>query len=455
MTLALFAMHWPCSKLSWEMKQELRKGQGAQWGLLFNLSLPGTTLRYAWGAIAVPGLAQYDANVLSVGNLSRGAADRAGGIEAVEEDFEIDDTGGAFAGALYGAQGHLVRGSAITQVLGSPNVPRAQWFTVAAGVIDAYQMVSRNRWKLTLRPNDLPLRKSVPKVGIFQADWPNADQAVYAQYGPLLYGKHDSSLTTKKGAIPLVYVDTTIFRYLVCWGRAKSVDGVYVDGVKQVSGFTTSYQDIGGRTCTVVTFTSDQGTKVITADAQGYETVGDGTGPLIETPTDVIRHWLTNWVYNDFKGAGGAPRWFASSAAPIDQTTWDLAAVVFARSVSKCARRLFGEQRLGYAVFNEWCESWQPRTFWTNAGLIGCRAEDNAPLALYRDEIAGWIRSDRVPFDPTLTPDWESLNDRINVNYHFQEAAGKALYSMELRDPALNFEAPDTLDLQWSAASLA
>lgn len=445
------SMFCPSSKCSWEMKQELRKGQGAKILLLFNLDLPGTTLRYAWAAGAVVGVGQYEANVIEVSRLMRATSDRSSSMEDSEQDITIDDTARTFAGIVEGPQGHLVQGSAFTQVLGSPNVPRAQWMDpVFAGQISGHSMVSTNRWRLTLRPADLPLRKFAPKAAIAQVDWPNADPSVFAQYGPLLYGRHDSSQTTKAGAVPLVHVDTATFRYLLCWGRAQGIDAVYVNGTKTAaSNYSVVYDTVGGRLCTLVVFNASQGTAAISADARGYETAGDGSGTLITSPTDEIRHFLSQWVFGDYKTG----LWLAESSL-IDPASFNVTADFFARVSAVSAKRIFGPQRLGLEFLNEWSQAWQTRLFWTNGGKIGCRLEDYGHTALYRDDQTGWIRYDRTPFEASYRPDWESLVSSVNVQHHYSAMAGKYLYAFEVRDPTRTFEAPDSLDLPWSAVSL-
>jgi hypothetical protein len=446
-----FPVHWPCSKLSWELKQELRRGTGASWFVVQSLSLPGATLRHAYGpGVADPSAGQYDGRILSISPLGRALSDTRGSMVPVEYDAEFDDTNRIFASIVDGASGHMVRESVATLTLGSPKLPSRLWFEAFRGVLGSYSLESTNRWRVTVRPSTLLLNAFFPKPFVFGPDWPNADPESLAQYGPLLYGQHDSTTTTAKGAVPLVYVDTVGFRYLVCWGRALSVDAVYADGAKQSSGWSTVYAEVGGRLCTLVDFTSDQGTKSITADVRGYETIGDGTGTLIEEPTAVIRHLIANWIYNDYKTGA----WYSESAAPIDPASWNATAGFLSRYNSKAARRIFGNtQRRAIDIVNEFSRSWQIRLFWTNSGKIGGRLEDYSVTALYRDDQTGWMRHDRTPFEANHRPDWENVIDRVSLDHHYQEAAGKYLYALEVRDPSLPVENPDSLQLPWSAVT--
>lgn len=455
MPVACFPVHWPCSKLSWELKQELRKRSGASYLLLLEFGSP-LSLRYVWGpGVAKAGVGQYGSRLLNIKGPMRAASDGKTGLPTTDITFEIDDTNGAFVAAVDGPSGHLVQRCSATLTLGSLNVPQAQWFKAFEGVLHSWNYEGENHWSGRVTPNDLPLGTDIgggfwPKPFIFGPDWPNADQGVLAQYGPLIYGQHDSSTTTAKGAVPLVYVDKTGFRYLASWARLKAVDAVYADGIKQASGWSVVYTDVGGRTCTLVKFTSDQGTKAITADVQGYETVGDGSGTLITEPTQVIRHALTNWIYNDYKTG----LWFPESSAPIDGASFESAKVILSRNPSsKAARRIFGAQRRSNQDLTDWARSWQIRLFWTNSGKIGGRLEDNRYEWLYRDDQTGWIRFDQTPWPPSWKPEWERVIDRIAVDHHFQEAAAKYLYSLEVRDPTLTVENPENLQLPWSSAT--
>jgi len=133
----------------------------------------------------------------------------------------------------------------------------------------------------------------------------------------VLYGIHDSTgMQQGPGLVPTIYVDTVQFRYLVCAGKAKSIDYVYVDGVQTGSGWSTSYVTVHGRIYTLIDFTTDQGTAEITCDANGYEAVGDGSGAVITNPATQWAHRLSNFVLGDYMTGS----WLSTNAL-IDSTT--------------------------------------------------------------------------------------------------------------------------------------
>lgn len=443
--LGVYSMYWPSSLLGYEMRQELSKPQGGEWYVLLELSLPSGTARYHFKGFA--SAVQYDGLLIELAALIRTTPDRQSRIESVETECTVDDTANIFSAAVYGASGRSVRGSTAVLRLASPNVPIAGWFVAFSGVIDQYRMDEPNRWKVILRPDDLSLRRRYPKMVITAADWPAAPAASLAQYGPLVYGPHDASSTTRTGAIPCVYVDNAGFRYLLCWGRAKAVKRVFSDGVEQTSGWAVVYEIVNGRTCTLIDFVADQLTKTITADADGYEDVGDGTGVLIENPADQIKHELTNWVFGDYKSGPWLP-----TSSKIDTASFVAAAAFFDAFGHRGSRRVFlAEQTTGYDTINAWAQSWQAQVFWKHQGTISVAIFDFRRIGIYPD--VQWVRSDRSPHKANFRPEWEGLVDRVNIDYLHLAAAGKYMRNLEVRDAASTLpDSPDSLQLPFSAA---
>lgn len=453
MSSGCYMLHWESSRMSWLLRQELLKSQGASTVVLLTLALPGGTKRYAMGpGVALLGTGQHESKLLELGTLSRAMSDRTGSMTAVEYEAVIDDTDGSFSALYEGADRRSIRGSAATRVLGSPNVPSGHWFTTFAGVIDRYSLDGPKRWRISVRPNDLAMVKGFyPKPLIDKSDWPNAPEASLAQFGPLLYGKHDSG-TGGKGAVPLVLVDSTANKYLLCWGRAQGVDNTFADGAAPSGTWSVSHPTTNsGRLCTIVTFSVSQGSKAIAADVRGYEATGDGTGALIENPADQIKHLLVNWVFGDYKTG----LWLADSTAPIDVNLFLQAKLYFDRFAARGSRRLFSaSQGHGDATLDEWAKSTEAKLFWTSEGNVGVSMLAPQVREIHSDYA--YLRYDdsqrRGAFPINLQPDWESLRDRVDLQYNYSEVQGKYVKTLSVRDPTLNFEAPDSLALPWSAA---
>src|SRR5574341_1554011 len=325
----VYTVHWPSHRMPWLMKQELRRAQGRSAWLQQEVALPGLTKRWTYGAAAgaaVAGVGQFDGQMLSLSPLRRALSDRDGRMQEVQYTFAVEDEGDAIA-ALDPRQ---IKGSAATLRLVSAGAPWAKAFVAFSGVVDRYSLVGDHRWEFTIAANDAALRlPSFPRARIDAADFFGLPAASAAQDGPLIYGKHSSQGNTAKGAVPLVALDAEGLKYLVAWGRMKAVDPVYSDGVLKTLGadYSLSFPvSNSGRTYTRVTFVAAQGTKAITADMEGYESVGDGSGALVENPVEEFKHLLVNWIFNDYKSG----TWFADSTAPVDVPMFRTLAAQFA-----------------------------------------------------------------------------------------------------------------------------
>jgi hypothetical protein len=132
---------------------------------------------------------------------------------------------------------------------------------------------------------------------------------------------------TDKGAVPTKYVGTETIsgdpnwhKFEVCGHAVKQIDDVYAGGVKIVGEygvtvlapgkagwpFAQVYRDIGGRRYTIlyakgpIADAAIAGTAIITCNGQGAETVGDGSGTLIDHPVLQFRHILYAYVINNY-----------------------------------------------------------------------------------------------------------------------------------------------------------
>lgn len=437
--------------LSAALQAELDKPQGGSFVTVVTLALPGGTRRYVLGAgeDALDG-----AGVMTeISSLSRSFDYRNHGLQDLEFNLLLADPEDEIAALVEGADSRGITGSVVTRMLGSLHVPSADWSPTFVGVIAGKpELEGPKSWRFRVRPDDRRLRGSFPRASIDFADWPHATEDALAQFGPLLYGKHDSAGNTEKGAVPLLCVDTAAFKYLLCWGRAKAVSRIYGDGTPIASGWSISYPILNsGRLATVVTFTSSQGSKAITADCEGYESVGDGTGALIDNGAHQIVHELSNWMLGDYRSGP----WLGTSTL-VDGALFDQVAEYLAIYGGGSSRRLFGDQRKGLDVLNEWAESHEVNLFWTAEGKIGASLVEPQTRDIYSD--TAWLRyDDEKPsgrFGVKLRPDTENLIDRIDIQHLFGEAAGKYLRSLTVADPTLGLDASESLQLPWSAAYL-
>jgi hypothetical protein len=405
---------------------------------IVDLTLPTGTMRYAEAPLIASGV--YSDRVLGWGPLRRGVNLRVSSLDPFETEFTLADTDQQLAKVIEGSSGHQVRNSAATIKLAAEGIASADWMTLFSGRIESYQQPGPLSWTITLRPTDLPLnRESCPKAIITRSDWPNCLADMVGQRAPIVYGKHNSASGTNAGAVPLLTVDTLAFRYLVCVGRAKAVDVVYADGVP-VTGWTASYPQVNGRQYTVVTFATSQADAAISADVQGYDATGDGSGSLLEDPATVLKHLLVNFIYGDWKSGA----WLADATAPVDTTSF--ATTYFSDRGYKVSKRI-ARVRKGVDLVNEFLSSLEARACWTWGGKIMLRVEDPAVTSIYATglllkmpDLVGW----------NFTYGTGTLIDRVDADWAFDETADTYMQALQARDVSLTEEAPDSVSLPWS-----
>lgn len=428
--------------LSAAMKAEIAKPYPEVYPLL-TVSFPGGSKRVSSVAIASATLGMFEPRVLRWDTLRRGVAERTNGLESVDFSVDVADTDRYFSGLLAGANGYGVRGSAFTLQLVSPNVIPADWFTLFAGILADWEQPRPLVWTWKFRPNDLALERPFPKTKISATDWPNAERDARGLYPNLPYGKITSNLLG--GAIRCPLVDITGCRYLVCAGWAKSVTTVFADGLA-TSGYSITHPLVGGRVYTVIDFTTTQGEAEITADIDGYETVGDGTGTLIENPADQLLHFLVNFVWGDYKTGA----WLSSSTAPVDTTLFTAAAAFLTARGYKGSRVLGGrsEPQQGLAALEQWCASVQACPFWRNNGKLAVKFPNPAASPY----PAAVIDSAQMNLDG-LVYSSQDLVDRVAVSYLFDHVQEQFTQTLEVRDPGLPHEIGDSLELPWAYGS--
>lgn len=432
--------------LSAAMRAELRR-QSPDIVFLVSITIAGTT--YRWGTVSEPGRMHsgsglYEPRILSWGggfergvNLTETGLDLANDVQIV-----LNDTDQVITRIMEGASRNAVRGAAMMITLASANVSDSDWFVAYSGRVETYSQPAPLTWLFRFSPNDLPLRReSVPKAKILLSDWPTAALDVRDLPAPILYGRVSSSNGNNDGAIPCHYVDSSGFRYLVCAGRAMAIDAVYKDGDPlAASTYSIAYPVMNGRLYTVIDFVSTQSNSVITCDAQGYDSVGDGSGTLITDPAEVAKHLLVNWIYGDWKNGA----WLSDSSAPVDTTSF---ATTFFSDRGYQASVYIGTKRRGNDILTDLLKSYEAKACWTPDGNIALKIEDFTAFGyvtdyvLRQDELDGW----------DLTYPVAQLVDRIQMQYA-QTPTGGFTQRLSVADLGTEEEAPEDVELPFSPA---
>lgn len=431
--------------LSSALLTELRR-RSPEIAWLFEFEVGGSSYRFS-DASRPSAAGLYDGRIVSWGgSLARGV-DPFETLLAIPQGPSptIEDSSRRLTTLLYGPLRHQVRRAPATITLASPNVDPGDWYSWSY-IIETTPQPSQLLWSFQLGLDALALKRdgALPKATISVSDWPAAPVEVRDLPMPILYGHISSENGANNGAVTCYLVDATGFRYLVCAGRALAIDTVYKDGVPvAASSYSISYPIVNGRQVTLIDFTATQGSSTITCDAQGYDTVGDGTGTLIEDPAAVIQHLLVNWIYGDWRSGP----WLSTSSAPVDTTSFGT--TFFSDRGYKASVYIGGTKRQGLTILNELLKSFEARACWTPEGKI----------ALVVEDFTSWSYATAQVLREKDCTDWSLLFpvaqivDEIEARWAQTPTAGYT-ERLNVKDLGTGEGAPDEIELPYSPAHL-
>lgn len=234
----------------------------------------------------------YEGLVSQWGDIREGGIDSENNLSEITFTVTLIDPDGSLRARL-GQRQPILNTRCTLYLAGSESVPRADWSTRFSGYLVDISSPGRGSYSLTFRGLNV-FSKKVVLNRVTLEDWPNAPENSVGAVVPYVWGRFSGAgFTPSGGALPCTYVDTVGFRYLVCEGR-REVMQVYEGGVPIPylttggNGFTVTYPIVRGRKVTVIDFASDQGSSSFTCDVVGPDSVGDGTGTILETPEYVI-----------------------------------------------------------------------------------------------------------------------------------------------------------------------
>jgi hypothetical protein len=150
-------------------------------------------------------------------------------------------------------------------------------------------------------------------------------ESIGSDYEALVTAGGGVPLTPPRGAVPTTYVGDTMIageswgQFLICRYAIKNVLGAFAGGVRittfglaadvlapfktdYATTFGANYRDINGRRYTIlyarnaIALHAVNGEAPITANVDGYETVGDTTGTLMTTPALQCYHFERNFA---------------------------------------------------------------------------------------------------------------------------------------------------------------
>lgn len=274
--------------------------------------------------------------IVSYGRIRRALSGRDGQLQSSTFGFTVrDDDARTLSQNLASANNKFFyQRSVIIKIIGSAGRAAGDnAMVLARGLVTEYTPNSGDRftWSftcddfLTAELTGLNLETMIPKRVIQTTQFADCPAANLGRPEPIIFG----SIQTVGGHIPTIYVgtevisSTTWYRFLVAGHAMKAINDLYVGpSVLVTSGqygvdflapgkpnwpFGTNYRDIAGRRYTLVYARGPNGDNAVNGTApiyiagQGIETVGDSSGTLITAIAHQYRHFLIQFVFQDWQ----------------------------------------------------------------------------------------------------------------------------------------------------------
>ena len=330
------------------------------------------------GGVCELGGAYYDGIVTKFGSVGE-AADRVSMslTQGATRTLQIVERNDDRWWSTMCAKGYRVAGSTCAYYLAAPTtrVPEGSWLQLFAGTLQSgWGNPAPLTWDLPFVPLDAPLRSTIARR-LTESNRRNIDPALVGTCAPLVWGHCDSYASAQKGCVTAIRdaASGTPYTYTLAFGAFKGVPRVFSEGTLKTltTDYTIAYPVLDGDTWTQIAFVADQGTNTITADVDGYETVGDGSGTLITDEVDVLEHFCHNFVFNRSHGV-----WYTRLTAPvvgIDTASFDAAKVFLAgraNATTRSANRIISGETTGMSELNAWCQQTQIAPYWTATGKL-------------------------------------------------------------------------------------
>lgn len=437
----------------------LQGGRGlAVWG--FKIALPGSTFRFGNAPYSSVSEGHFAGLVRDLSSITRAVSNRDGRLPAVQFTAKIWDHDRSLQRVLTGARAKEVRGSVASMKLLTPTVAYSAAPTFFDGQLIRWGLAEPFLIEFVCKTNDEQLARPSRQPSITRNNWPNADSAAYDLVAPVLYGHHDASTTrTGPGFVRAILVDRAIYRYLVCAGKAKAVSRVYVNGTQVSSSlYTTSYVVVQGRQYTTILFDNaadalsagvadssgvSVASAVVTCDAQGYETVGDGSGSVITNPASQVAHFLSNWILGGYLTGN----WLSTNSL-IDSAL--LTAEEATMTALTAGGSFYKDVRItGLDALAAYCVSFERKCFWSRNFKIGLDGEK----IFTQPYLGNVIRWGTMEMKPTsITEKDFSVTSQITARQCYAAADEAYVQTLDVQDATATIEAVREFERPWSEA---
>lgn len=389
----------------------------------------------------------YADGVIRWSRTSRQRSDSgSGSVPASTISADIQDVDGALSRVLTGEYQDEAVGATFVCRLAERSLSEDKWWTFFAGVLAEAEPQGQRSWTLRARTDDRAFEK-YSTFPLKQSEFPDGDPSVWGKEAPAIYGRHESFGSTNGGMVPALLVDKTRNRYLLSRWRLKDVPRVYVAGSPQSSGYSVEHLVHFGRLYTFLTFTENKGASPVTADVHGYETVGDGSGTLIENPAEQIAHALTHSVLSRHSFGD----WPAQDAR-IDSAYLTAAAAFFTRKGMKGSVYV-SDKMIGHALLAQWMKTWDAVAFWSTDGKLRFAVDEHV-VDVYPDEV---FRQNSHDVQGSFRqPQERDVLGSVKVSFVHSATTGNYINFLDVRNPSsVEQDAEDSLEMRWAYNSLA
>lgn len=453
-----------------DWKTELQSDSPAVF-VTMEIDWPDGTERFSKAGVNSNSLGHYTQTVVKFPPLGQKLVPGQTTLTAITADVTIFDKVFAFSNRL--GKGQNVQNVAARIYLNSPNTSSP--FQVFGGILMSWKMTRAQTWVWHLQTPDVKLATVFPRYQINRFDFANMDKGAVGtapsdrktlapttlgSYSPIVYGKHDDYGDQGEGALPCPLIDTVGFRNLVSIGIIR-VLRVYSDGVlSTTTGYSITTPIVNGRQYTLIDWAATHNTNTITADVEGYETVGDGSGFMMADPMSIIQHMLTNFVLNDYSRG----LWLPVDSSFFDTTVCAATQALLANRAGGAAyasAHYISNQVSGMQALNEFCGSMQLLPYWTDAGKLGIKL-DNPNLCYPNTYIdSPFIRWEQMK---DLAFDYSSRQaNRVIVTFENIASGGagtsnsntvpKEYYQLEVNDPRSLALTDEHLSTPWGPST--
>lgn len=414
----------------------------------FDLTLAGTTLRYAEEPVAAESQGMYKPYVVDWGTFPREAGYADFSFVHPKSTIVVFDQERDIQKLVGGPARRSLRGSSCATHWRSFHVPAASHYKDFEGIVDDVGMVGDREYQFSIAM-DLSLLDTetrIPKLS--RGVWPTAPLANVGDDLFVVYGELRSTLQDPpSGRVQLVPLDVNAStgktdRWFTGMAGSSALQ-IWVNGtISRRANWTNSGGVLpDGAFYTFVLFSSNapDPTDTVMADIVGLLETGPISGDVMFNPAKQMRHFLANFAM------GGPPNfsWETETGKPIASAVFDGAESYFDNRAVKAGWIVKSSENV-LTVLNRWCANFGAVPFLTDANKVAAIPEDAAETSIYLD--GAHIAEHRHNALSKLLMDTNRVRsfDRFDLSY----GPDNSLKSF-VKDPdgAIQRKAPITFDM--------